>query len=125
MSDNWVIGLEVPVAIAVCGIYVLSGQAIDDYKDKYGVSPWIHESAIAALSGVLVGGIIKATTGEAVTFDRNLFYFLILPPIIFCAGYSLKRKRFFKYIHYIGRPFDDFQFYLTLFSSLWHCWNFD
>lgn len=30
------------------------------------------------------------------TFDANFFFYFILPPIIFAAGYNMKRKEFFK-----------------------------
>ena len=32
---------------------------------------------------------------EKVTFDAELFFFIILPPIIFHAGYSMRKKQFF------------------------------
>ncbi len=34
-------------------------------------------------------------------FDDNLFFYAILPPIIFSAGYNLKRKKFFQHFNYI------------------------
>jgi NhaP-type Na+/H+ or K+/H+ antiporter len=34
-------------------------------------------------------------------FDDAIFFNLILPPIIFSAGYNLRRKSFFKYMWYI------------------------
>lgn len=30
------------------------------------------------------------------TFDANFFFYFVLPPIIFAAGYNMKRKEFFK-----------------------------
>ena len=35
------------------------------------------------------------------SFDQQIFFTFILPPIIFSAGYNLKRKSFFKYFNYI------------------------
>lgn len=29
------------------------------------------------------------------SFDESIFFYFILPPIIFAAGYNLKRRRFF------------------------------
>ncbi len=32
------------------------------------------------------------------SFDESLFFYFVLPPIIFAAGYNLKRRRFFSNI---------------------------
>jgi len=34
-------------------------------------------------------------------FDQRIFFFIMLPPIIFAAGYNMKRRNFFKYFNAI------------------------
>jgi sodium/hydrogen exchanger 8 len=92
----------VPVVIAICITYSLSSLAITRFKEFYGYAPWIHESSLAALVGLILGGVIKHTTGQTIEFSKSVFFYMVLPPIIFSAGISLKRKKFFKYIHLIS-----------------------
>lgn len=92
----------VPVVITICLCYSLSSLAITRFKEYYGYSPWIHESSLAAMVGIIVGGAIKYATGQTIEFSHGVFFYMVLPPIIFSAGISLKRKKFFKYIHLIS-----------------------
>uniref|UniRef100_A0A7S1TVF8 Sodium/hydrogen exchanger n=1 Tax=Phaeomonas parva TaxID=124430 RepID=A0A7S1TVF8_9STRA len=61
---------------------------------------YVPESAGAMLVGCVVGGLIKAFNPgdeelDFLSFDPEIFYFLLLPPIIFEAGFTLRKKRFF------------------------------
>ena len=38
---------------------------------------------------------------ETITFSESGFFYFILPPIIFAAGYTLKRRNFVKNLSYI------------------------
>lgn len=55
--------------------------------------------------GIFVGAIIKYFVGTPITFDESSLFYFILPPIIFSAGFTFKRKNFinnFSYIYMFG-----------------------
>lgn len=73
-----------------------------------------HEASILCLVGLIIS-FISFQLGyndfnKIMTFDANFFFYFVLPPIIFAAGYNMKRKMFFKNIKNI--------LLLGLFSTL-------
>jgi NhaP-type Na+/H+ or K+/H+ antiporter len=61
----------------------------------------MHQTGIALLLGLVFGWIFWLF-GIEVHFDDKIFFYGILPPIIFAAGYNMKRRRFFRNLGYIG-----------------------
>mmetsp|Transcript_6936 Transcript_6936/g.10978 ORF Transcript_6936/g.10978 Transcript_6936/m.10978 type:complete len:614 (+) Transcript_6936:152-1993(+) len=61
------------------------------------------EAGMLLLLGVIIGGLIKVTERSDVVyaveklslFDANLFFMVLLPPIIFDSGFTLRREVFF------------------------------
>lgn len=69
-------------------------------------SALLHETTVAIMFGMLVSGIAiflgYSGFNERVRFSDDLFFYVALPPIVFNAGYNLKRRKFFKHFNYIA-----------------------
>ncbi|XP_011023538.1 PREDICTED: sodium/hydrogen exchanger 1-like isoform X1 [Populus euphratica] len=61
---------------------------------------WANESITALLLGLCAGGVVllvrKGESSHLLKFSEDLFFLYLLPPIIFNAGFQVKKKRFFK-----------------------------
>ena len=58
----------------------------------------IHETSLTVILGFLGGILIKEKTGTFVGFDDRLFFYYILPLILFAEGYTMKHRQFFRNI---------------------------
>lgn len=76
-------------------LYMLLGALIEKYHCSIG-----HEASFLCGIGLIIS-FISFQMGyhefnTIMTFDENFFFYFVLPPIIFAAGYNMKRKEFFK-----------------------------
>lgn len=82
-------------------IYVLSPSIFEKYHFHY-----MHESGMCMVISCIISILDyklrpEKDIAKEIRFDEEIFFSLILPPIIFSAGYNLKRKGFYKYFLYI------------------------
>ncbi|CAN9321014.1 unnamed protein product [Alternaria alternata] len=62
----------------------------------------VHETVLSIFAGMVVGLLLRLTAvssvRDVVSFDYQMFFNLLLPPIILSAGYELHQGNFFRHI---------------------------
>jgi NhaP-type Na+/H+ or K+/H+ antiporter len=91
------VAVQVTLAVLGCVLYAFTSLILHHYKITHGGNAPVHETTVVMLFGMLVGGAMKYQ-GIYVEFDPEIFFYLVLPPIIFSAGFGLKRKRILTYL---------------------------
>ncbi len=89
------VGARARAQAAVVGVVILCSVWVKQHRIYY-----LPESGVATLVGVAVGAVMRFVYPDVDThffdFEPEMFYFVLLPPMIFHAGYTLRRKHFFR-----------------------------
>lgn len=70
-------------------------------KDKKGIA-FGHQASFVTLVGFLISLIFSVEHADALQnvleFNQNIFFYVCLPPLVFCSGFNMSRKKFFQNI---------------------------
>jgi len=78
-------------------LYVMIGSYIEHKHSTFG-----HETGVALVAGLIVSASIHYSNPDlSLIFNGEIFFYVCLPPIIFAAGFNMRRRRFFENIGYI------------------------
>jgi len=93
------IGLNTTLFLLMVSICLFFSHFLKQYSIGY-----LSASGSSMLFGLFIGGILSNFSEDEIDFldfNSEIFYYVLLPPIIFEAGFTLKRKQFFKNINTI------------------------
>ncbi|XP_013609990.1 PREDICTED: sodium/hydrogen exchanger 4 [Brassica oleracea var. oleracea] len=84
--------IPISVFIVILCLCLVIGHLLEENR-------WVNESitaiAVGAVSGTVILLISKGKSSHILVFDEELFFIYLLPPIIFNAGFQVKKKKFF------------------------------
>lgn len=84
--------------IIVMFALMMTFMLFEAYKHKHHLK-FGHEASLVCVIGIIVSAIYmnsqQTEFADIMAFNDDLFFYFVLPPIIFSQGFNMYRKRFF------------------------------
>lgn len=99
MSESITIPIIALVVLVLLVIFMAGGSYMEHKHVPVG-----HETGLIIFLGLIVSFLIYFFDHEGkfeIAFDGTVFFYFLLPPIVFSSGFNMRRKRFFENIGYI------------------------
>lgn len=93
------LSIDVLIIMIMLVIYIVVGGYMEVKKVPFG-----HETGLAIILGIAISATLYFTGVNKYDFlfNGDLFFFFVLPPIIFASGFNMRRKKFFANMGYIA-----------------------
>jgi sodium/hydrogen exchanger 8 len=97
-EEHKLIGEEAAIGCAMLIVCLFVGYLVERHKKAHWVLEYMNETNVAILLGALAGVLLRMIPNRvgSLGFEPEILYYVLLPPIIFEAGYSLQKRYFFE-----------------------------
>lgn len=90
------IDIIIPVAVLGVIIHTIIGHTAEQNRGKHPLLLFLSDSVVAICLGMVAALILKACNKGVIEFNKDIFWYCVLPPIILAQGYTLRKRNFFR-----------------------------